>query len=98
MVTVGDLDCPNAWMTVACVRAMEIEVEVPARFEKGVLSKMRHEVVPYSSDPKNTPEHQRVFASALNLLLPGIAKTSPNQGQIPAIIDTPQSTLSSPSS
>jgi hypothetical protein len=98
MVTVGDLDCPNAWMTVACVRAMEIEVEVPARFEKGVLSKMRHEVVPYSSDPKNTPEHQRVFASALNLLLPGIAKTSPNQGQMPAIIDTPQSTFSSPPS
>ena len=98
MVTVGDLDCPNAWMTVACVRAMEVEVEVPARFEKGVLSKMRHEVVPYSSDPKNTPEHQRVFASALNILLPGIAKTFQNQGQTPALIDTPQSMLSSPSS
>ncbi|KAG9065221.1 Receptor-interacting serine/threonine-protein kinase 1 [Linnemannia hyalina] len=98
MVTVGDLDCPNAWMTVACVRAMEVEVEVPARFEKGVLSKMRHEVVPYSSDPKNTPEHQRVFASALNILLPGIAKTFQNQGQTPALIDTPQSILSSPSS
>ncbi|KAF9124565.1 Receptor-interacting serine/threonine-protein kinase 1, partial [Mortierella sp. GBA39] len=98
MVTVGDLDCPNAWMTVACVRAMEVEVEVPARFEKGVLSKMRHEVVPYSSDPKNTPEHQRVFASALNILLPGIAKTFQNQGQTPALIDTPQSILSSPPS
>ncbi|KAF9547057.1 Receptor-interacting serine/threonine-protein kinase 1 [Mortierella hygrophila] len=98
MVTVGDLDCPNAWMTVACVRAMEVEVEVPARFEKGVLSKMRHEVVPYSSDPKNTPEHQRVFASALNILLPGIAKTFQNQGQTPALIDTPPSILSSPPS
>ncbi|KAG0255838.1 Receptor-interacting serine/threonine-protein kinase 1 [Linnemannia exigua] len=98
MVTVGDLDCPNAWMTVACVRAMEVEVEVPARFEKGVLSKMRHEVVPYSSDSKNTPEHQRVFASALNLLLPGIAKTSQTQGQTPTLVDTPQSTLSTPPS
>lgn len=98
MVTVGDLDCPNAWMTVACVRAMEVEVEVPARFEKGVLSKMRHEVVPYSSDPKNTPEHQRVFASALNILLPGIAKTFQNQGQTPALVDTPPSILSSPPS
>ncbi|KAF9135337.1 hypothetical protein BGW39_003444 [Mortierella sp. 14UC] len=98
MVTVGDLDCPNAWMTVACVRAMEVEVEVPARFEKGVLSKMRHEVVPYSSDSKNTPEHQRVFASALNLLLPGIERTSKTQGQTPTLVDTPPSTLSSPSS
>ncbi|KAF9925997.1 Receptor-interacting serine/threonine-protein kinase 1 [Linnemannia zychae] len=96
MVTVGDLDCPNAWMTVVCVRAMEVEVEVPARFEKGVLSKMRHEVVPYSSDPKNTPEHQRVFAGALNLLLPGIARVSQTQGQTPAPLDTPQSTFSSP--
>ncbi|KAF9108393.1 hypothetical protein BGX29_000646 [Mortierella sp. GBA35] len=99
MVTVGDLDCPNAWMTVACVRAMEAEIEVPAKFEKGVLSKMRHEVVPYSSDLKNTQEHQRAFANALGLLLPGgIGKITPTQVSTPAPVETPQSTLSSPPS
>ncbi|KAG0349749.1 hypothetical protein BGZ54_004224, partial [Gamsiella multidivaricata] len=79
MITVGDLDCPNAWITVACVRALDIDVEVPAKFEKGTLSKMRHEVVAYSSDSKISPEYQRAFADALGLLLPGAGRT----GQAP---------------
>ncbi|KAF9202477.1 hypothetical protein BGZ49_007364 [Haplosporangium sp. Z 27] len=69
MVTVGDLDCPNSWITVACVRALELDVEVPLKFDKGILSKMRHEVVAYSSDSKISPEHQRTFAEALGLTL-----------------------------
>ncbi|KAI1311065.1 hypothetical protein EDD11_003538 [Mortierella claussenii] len=74
MVTVGDLDCPNAWITVACVRALEIDIEVPVKFDK-ILAKMRHEVVAYSSDSKIAPEHQRIFADALGLLLPSFGKT-----------------------
>ncbi|KAF9363290.1 Receptor-interacting serine/threonine-protein kinase 1 [Mortierella sp. NVP85] len=82
MVTVGDLDCPNAWITVACVRAMEIDLEVPAKFDKGVLSKMRHEVVAYSSESKISPEHQRAFAEALGLLLPTSGKVGQAYGTI----------------
>ncbi|KAG0300035.1 hypothetical protein BGZ98_009545 [Dissophora globulifera] len=76
MITVGDLDCPNAWITVACVRALDLEVEIPAKFEKGTLSKMRHEVVAYSSESKIAPEYQRHFAAALGLLLPGSVRTA----------------------
>jgi len=82
MVTVGDLDCPNAWITVACVKAMELDVEVPTKFEKGTLSKMRHELVPYALDSKISPEHQRAFADALGLLLP----TSTRAGQVHGFI------------
>ncbi|GJJ68262.1 hypothetical protein EMPS_00608 [Entomortierella parvispora] len=82
MVTVGDLDCPNAWVTVACVKAMELDVEVPTKFEKGTLSKMRHELVPYALDTKISPEHQRAFADALGLLLP----TSTRAGQVHGFI------------
>ncbi|KAF9435394.1 hypothetical protein BGZ76_006381 [Entomortierella beljakovae] len=74
MVTVGDLDCPMAWITVACVRALDIDVEVPLKFDKGILSKMRHEVAPYSSDTKIGPEHQKAFAKALGLTLSASAK------------------------
>ncbi|KAF9997715.1 Receptor-interacting serine/threonine-protein kinase 1 [Entomortierella chlamydospora] len=70
MITVGDLDCPNAWITVACVKALDLDVEVPLKFDKGILSKMRHEVVAYSSDSKIGPEYQRAFADALGLTLP----------------------------
>lgn len=82
MVTVGDLDCPNAWITVACVKAMELDVEVPVKFEKGTLSKMRHELLPYALDSKISPEHQRAFADAMGLLLP----TSTKAGQVHGFI------------
>ncbi|CAO3565508.1 unnamed protein product [Mortierella alpina] len=70
MITVGDLDCPNSWITVVCVRAVEIDLEVPSKFDKGILAKMRHEVVAYSSESKIGVEHQRAFADALGLQLP----------------------------
>ncbi|KAF9941052.1 hypothetical protein BGZ65_005387, partial [Modicella reniformis] len=82
MVTVGDLDCPNAWITVACVRSMELDIEVPTKFDKGVLSKMRHEVVAYSSESKISPEHQRAFADALGLLLLTSGKVGQAYGAI----------------
>ncbi|KAF9578621.1 hypothetical protein BGW38_005489 [Lunasporangiospora selenospora] len=82
MVTVGDLDCPNAWMTVVCVKSVEIDMEVPAKFEKGILSKMRHEVVPYSSENKIAPEYQRAFADALGVLLPNSKKIGQAHGAI----------------
>ncbi|KAG0198684.1 Receptor-interacting serine/threonine-protein kinase 1 [Mortierella sp. GBA30] len=82
MVTVGDLDCPNAWITVACVRALEIDLEIPSKFDKGVLSKMRHEVMPYSSDNKVGSEHQKAFADALGLELPGAGKGVQAHGSI----------------
>ncbi|KAF9411358.1 Receptor-interacting serine/threonine-protein kinase 1 [Podila epigama] len=71
MVTVGDLDCPNAWITVVCVKALEIDVEVPAKFEKGILSKMRHEVVPFSLDSRNNPTLLHDFVDALGVQLTG---------------------------
>ncbi|KAI8358743.1 hypothetical protein B0O80DRAFT_495414 [Mortierella sp. GBAus27b] len=82
MVTVGDLDCPSAWITIACVRALEVDLDVPAKFDKGVLSKMRHEVVAYSSESKISPEHQRAFADALGLLLSASGKTGLAYGTI----------------
>ncbi|KAF9100506.1 Receptor-interacting serine/threonine-protein kinase 1 [Mortierella sp. AM989] len=94
MVTVGDLDCPNAWITVACVRALDLDIEVPLKFDKGILSKMRHEVVPYSSDSKIGPEHQRAFADALGLTLSASGKAvygmTGLRSAIPISVQTPE--------
>lgn len=73
MITVGDLDCPSAWIMVACVKRFDLQVDVPAKFEKGVLNKMRHEVVAYGVNSKVSPEHQRVFLDALGVKLPGMS-------------------------
>ncbi|KAF9303458.1 hypothetical protein BGZ74_003701 [Mortierella antarctica] len=70
MVTVGDLDCPNAWISVACVKVLHIDVEVPVKFEKGTLAKMRHEVVPFTYD-RNNPTLLQDFVDALGVVLPG---------------------------
>ncbi|KAF9177018.1 hypothetical protein BGZ51_009285, partial [Haplosporangium sp. Z 767] len=83
MVTVGDLDCPNSWITVACVKAVEIDVDIPSKFEKGTLSKMRHEVAPFSSDPKISPEHKQAFAKALGLSISGKAGSIGQRSSIP---------------
>lgn len=72
MVTVGDLDCPNAWISVACVKVLHIDVEVPVKFEKGTLAKMRHEVVPFTYDRNNSMLLQD-FVDALGVVLPGSA-------------------------
>ncbi|KAF9990232.1 hypothetical protein BGZ75_003124 [Mortierella antarctica] len=95
MITVGDLDCPNSWITVVCVRALEIDLEVPSKFDKGILSKMRHEVVPYSSESKISVEHQKAFADALGLQLPTSGRAAYAYGlggqrsAIPALTATP---------
>ncbi|KAG0259489.1 Receptor-interacting serine/threonine-protein kinase 1 [Mortierella polycephala] len=72
MITVGDLDCPSAWIMVACVRAFNFEADIPYKFEKGTLSKMRHEVVPFDVKSKMSPEHQCAFADALGVKLPSL--------------------------
>ncbi|KAF9383667.1 hypothetical protein CPB97_006298 [Podila verticillata] len=79
MVTVGDLDCPNAWISVACVKVLHIDVEVPVKFEKGTLAKMRHEVVPFTYD-RNNPTLLQDFVDALGVILPGSA---PRPSSIP---------------
>ncbi|KAF9575777.1 hypothetical protein EC968_001564 [Mortierella alpina] len=95
MITVGDLDCPNSWITVVCVRALEIDLEVPSKFDKGILAKMRHEVVPYSSETKISLEHQKAFADALGLQLPTTGRAAYAYGlggqrsAIPALTATP---------
>ncbi|KAG0344471.1 hypothetical protein BG004_004462 [Podila humilis] len=65
MITVGDLDCPNAWIMVACVKSMDISVVVSRRFERGVLAKMRHEII--ALDDKLGLEVSAIFAQALAL-------------------------------
>ncbi|KAG0355405.1 hypothetical protein BGZ54_001175, partial [Gamsiella multidivaricata] len=71
MITVGDLDCPSSWTMVTCVRTFDLEVDVPAKYEKGTLSKMRHELVRFGTDSKINPEHQQVILDALGLKLHG---------------------------
>ncbi|KAF9928822.1 hypothetical protein BGZ67_006748 [Mortierella alpina] len=69
MITVGDLDCPSAWTMIACVRAFDVEVVMPQRFDKGTLSKIRHEVVPFDTSPKSklSREDQQAFLDAMGL-------------------------------
>ncbi|KAF9965706.1 hypothetical protein BGZ70_004286, partial [Mortierella alpina] len=70
MITVGDLDCPSAWTMIACVRAFDVEVVMPQRFDKGILSKIRHEVVLFdtSSKSKLSREDQQAFLDAMGLM------------------------------
>ncbi|KAF9183435.1 hypothetical protein BGZ50_004238 [Haplosporangium sp. Z 11] len=85
MITVGDLDCPSAWIMVACVRAFNFEVDIPYKFEKGTLSKMRHEVVPFDVKSKMSPEHQRAFADALGVKLPSSEKSTKDSRSFPSV-------------
>ncbi|KAF9436351.1 hypothetical protein BGZ76_004211 [Entomortierella beljakovae] len=83
MITVGDLDCPIAWITVACVSSFDWEVDVPAKFEKGVLSKIRHEVVPFGNS-KISSEHLKPLLDSIGLQIPNFEppvdiKTEPDQ-------------------
>ncbi|KAF8984181.1 hypothetical protein BGZ46_008695 [Entomortierella lignicola] len=86
MVTVGDLDCPSAWIMVACVKSFDWEVDIPAKFEKGILSKMRHEVVPFGVNSKLSPEHLQAFSDSVGLQLEGVMpqvaiKSEPSQSE-----------------
>ncbi|KAF9363465.1 Receptor-interacting serine/threonine-protein kinase 1 [Mortierella sp. NVP85] len=82
MVTVGDLDCPSAWIMVVCVKRLNLQVNVPAKFEKGVLNKMRHEVVPYGPNTKVSIEHQRLFLNALGVMLPDFPDPAPTSSVV----------------
>ncbi|KAF9213970.1 hypothetical protein BGZ59_004553 [Podila verticillata] len=68
MITVGDLDCPIAWIMVAVVKSVNITVEVPRRFERGVLSKMKHEIIPFNKTDKAGLECHSVITEALGML------------------------------
>ncbi|KAF9115588.1 hypothetical protein BGX27_007325 [Mortierella sp. AM989] len=74
MITVGDLDCPSAWIMVACVKAFDWEVDVPTKFEKGVLTKLRHEVVSFGANTKLSPEHMQKLLDSVGLQLPGFVR------------------------
>ncbi|KAF9572479.1 hypothetical protein EC968_009865 [Mortierella alpina] len=93
MITVGDLDCPSAWTMIACVRAFDVEVVMPQRFDKGILSKIRHEVVPFDTAPKSklSREDQQVFLDAMGLIPSW--DTTPSR----AISEAAHSAVSSPS-
>ncbi|KAG0362544.1 hypothetical protein BG005_005122 [Podila minutissima] len=67
MITVGDLDCPIAWIMVAVVKSVNITVEVPRRFERGVLSKMKHEIIPFNKTDKAGLDCHSVMVEALGL-------------------------------
>ncbi|KAF9282535.1 hypothetical protein BGZ68_005895 [Mortierella alpina] len=93
MITVGDLDCPSAWTMIACVRAFNVEVVMPQRFDKGTLSKIRHEVVPFDTSPKSklSRADQQAFLDAMGLTPSWDASASR------AISETVHSAISSPS-
>ncbi|KAG0087532.1 Receptor-interacting serine/threonine-protein kinase 1 [Podila epicladia] len=67
MITVGDLDCPIAWIMVAVVKSANITVDVPRRFERGVLSKMKHEIIPFNKTDKAGLDCYSVMVEALGL-------------------------------
>ncbi|KAI1314932.1 MAP kinase-interacting serine/threonine-protein kinase 1 [Mortierella claussenii] len=67
ITTVGDLDCPSTWIMVACVRALDLDTNVPAKFEKGTLSKLRHEIFALTASAKLDPEYENAFLAALGL-------------------------------
>ncbi|KAG0039635.1 hypothetical protein BGZ82_007363 [Podila clonocystis] len=76
MITVGDLDCPIAWIMVAVVKSANITVEVPRRFERGILSKMKHEIIPFNKTDKAGLDCHSVIAEALGLDSSPSAETS----------------------
>ncbi|KAF9922123.1 Receptor-interacting serine/threonine-protein kinase 1 [Linnemannia zychae] len=79
MITVGDLDCPSAWIIFAGVKTLDLDANIPVRFEKRVLSRLRHDVTPFI-DTKLTVEQERAFKKAI--------------GVLPSSTDFNQSTLS----
>ncbi|KAG0237521.1 Receptor-interacting serine/threonine-protein kinase 1 [Actinomortierella wolfii] len=90
MVSVIDLDCPTAWVTAACIKALDIDVVVPSKFEKGTLSKMRHEVIPFTGHPKLSFEEQEAFAEALGVTIPHPSKARVTVvARVPAEITPP---------
>ncbi|ORZ17535.1 kinase-like domain-containing protein [Lobosporangium transversale] len=74
MVTVGDLDCPSAWIMIACVKIVDIDVNVPAKFERGTLSKLRHEIFALSGSARLTPEEESAFSAALGIAPPNVVE------------------------
>ena len=76
MITVGDLDCPIAWIMVAALKSMNITIEVPRRFERGVLSKMKHEIIPFNKTDKAGLECHSVITEALGMLTSSPADSS----------------------
>ncbi|KAF9340061.1 hypothetical protein BGZ91_003646 [Linnemannia elongata] len=69
MITVGDLDCPCAWIVFAGVKSLDLDTNVPARFEKRMLSRIRHDVSPFV-DTTLTAEQERGFLEALGFWRP----------------------------
>ncbi|KAF9126868.1 hypothetical protein BGW39_006294 [Mortierella sp. 14UC] len=80
MITVGDLDCPSAWIVFAGVKALDLDIDVPSRFEKRVLSRIRHDVTPLV-DGMLTPQQERSFLVALNVAIPTIVRGEPESSQ-----------------
>ncbi|KAF9155833.1 hypothetical protein BG015_008410 [Linnemannia schmuckeri] len=64
MITVGDLDCPSAWVVFAGIKTLDLDIDVPAKFEKRILSRIRHDVSPFV-DTKLTVDQEKVFLEAL---------------------------------
>ncbi|KAF9901013.1 hypothetical protein EC991_006603 [Linnemannia zychae] len=80
MITVGDLDCPSAWIIFAGVKTLDLDADVPSRFEKRVVSRIRHDVTPFV-DGMMTPQQARSFLTALNLTARTIVKDKPELSQ-----------------
>ncbi|KAF9141025.1 Testis-specific serine/threonine-protein kinase 4 [Mortierella sp. GBA39] len=64
MITVGDLDCPCAWIVFAGIKTLDLDINVPTRFEKRMLSRIRHDVSPFV-DTTLTADQERGFLEAL---------------------------------
>ncbi|KAG0219071.1 hypothetical protein BGX33_004878 [Mortierella sp. NVP41] len=68
MITVGDLDGPNAWIVFAGVKTLDLDMNVPSLFADRVR-KIRHDVTPFK-DTNVSAEHERLFLQALGLWQP----------------------------
>ncbi|KAG0309879.1 hypothetical protein BGZ98_003422 [Dissophora globulifera] len=71
MQTVGDLDCPSAWIMVACVKSFDLDIDVPRAYERTTLSRLRHDLFLFN-DPSIkranlNPHQQKVFLEALGV-------------------------------
>lgn len=87
---VGDLDCPSTWIMVACVKAIALDVEVAARYEKGGLTKMRSEVLSLGPGSKIRPDLIQILADAMGLKLGASAPGSTSS----SMLTPPPATLS----
>ncbi|KAF9585489.1 hypothetical protein BGW38_002148 [Lunasporangiospora selenospora] len=61
-------DEPNAKIAILiCVKADEVEFDVPSRFDKGTLTKVKHEVIPFSGSNKLSMEQKQAIARVLGV-------------------------------